>query len=560
VAPVTRSGAVEPVTVQYDSQLAVLASTELVAIPGAVPFVEPGFLAEQMRDLAKSPQHVGRAISVAMLLIQLGHNRQAVDVLNHFVRDDSDYWVDHYRAVALHRLGEQRAANELLRLLTTRCPDDPRPLHTLGRMLIERREWKDAVAALLRASELRDADAVLWSDLASAQMALGLVRDATRSVRRALRIDPRCALAANNMAICMWARGEHKRAESYLQAAFRLERRCLPIVHNLAECYLAQGIFDSAVQLLEGHIKDFPTDVSAMERLAWAHFHIQSLRRAIELLKQAARITNYKAPSVLNNLGIILDAKHDAVEAERVFGLAHALAPYETRGRVNFAIFRMRHGQWADVIRLLNPLPPLQDVQTSLLLASALTLERRAREAATLLEELAAVHPENNAVLSTLGFVYCSGLNQPARAVELLTEAHGRAPEEPVLANNLGYALLKVNDIVGARRVLGPFLVHLGELPAPVRVYLRASAGLLLIREGNFEGGLLMYQQALGEASGLAAERIRQKISVETARHFLRLGNMTLARRHLAAALEKDVDAEFTSEARQLEAAYSGPN
>src|SRR5207245_4016334 len=111
-------------------------------------------------------------------------------------------------------------------------------------------------------------------------------------------------------------------------------------------------------------------------------------------------------------------------------------------------------------------------------------------------------------------------LEDPQRAIEILER--GLQENAPALRirNNLAYALLLTGNVKRARAVLEPtmrFLEMHSSDPEyqSLRVYLLATWGLLWIREGHFEKGLELYQEALRAATGELHRRVQQKIHDE---------------------------------------------
>jgi tetratricopeptide (TPR) repeat protein len=122
------------------------------------------------------------------------------------------------------------------------------------------------------------------------------------------------------------------------------------------------------------------------------------------------------------------------------------------------------------------------------------------------------------------------------------------------IRNNLAYAYLKggkVDDARGALESTEP--ATRTSKRSSVFVCLLATWGLLLIREGNYDAGRVMYQRALELAPrGPLKERVRQKIAIEEAIRRIGQSRPDEARRLLQKAIELNADPEFTAEARRL--------
>lgn len=110
-------------------------------------------------------------------------------------------------------------------------------------------------------------------------------------------------------------------------------------------------------------------------------------------------------------------------------------------------------------------------------------------------------------------------------ALEVLREAHDRFPDETGIVNNLAYVHLMRGEPSEARKVLE--IVNVAERNSSV--YLTATWGLLKLWEGDLSEAVELYQSASELASSLGkrvlALTARQKMHLELARHFLRIGN-----------------------------------
>jgi Flp pilus assembly protein TadD len=73
-------------------------------------------------------------------------------------------------------------------------------------------------------------------------------------------------------------------------------------------------------------------------------------------------------------------------------------------------------------------------------------------------------------------------------------------PSEPTLLNNLSFALALSGDISGARSTLNRVVAE--SLDAPTRIAVLATGGLIEYRDGNADGGRLLYESAIKSAAG----------------------------------------------------------
>jgi Flp pilus assembly protein TadD len=509
-------------------------------------FVTTGFLEPQLTILADKPHNSGARTSAAVMLLALGRAGEAIALLRQ--GDSSDYWISHHLTIALARNGQREEAKTIVGTLVESRPSDYRPLHVLGRLLIDEAAWASARDVLERATALDPKDCLVFNDLAVVHLEQREPNRALRALRRALDILPTCSLALNNLGVCYRMRSDELRARRYFLEAYRVDSRCVPAIHNLAECYIADKEYDSATAMLEDHLRLNPDDRHAKERLSWTFYCQKRLNDAIRVTRD---LTDGGSP-VYNNLALFYGAKNEWRTAIEMFERAITLDPSNTIARVNFAQLLSFLKKWRHVIAVLGDSPLQGNIPALRLLLGALVHAREFERAFDLLEQhLDSVEIDPN-LAAGYGYLLTSYKDNIEGAIDVLRMASERHSQSPGVANNLGYALLKGERLIEARTVLSPWIdkdtVPIGDQGA----CLLASWGLLLIKEGKFDEGIQFYRSAKTRGSDELKERIRQKIMVEEGRHWLFLGKLDKGAGKLRESIRTGQDPEFREEARQL--------
>lgn len=531
-----------------------------------VEFFDKHFVEHERSLLERRPSAAGY-VATALMLLQTGCSTEALELLEEGRVKFNDYWIEHFRGIALSENGRGKDAESALRALSKEHPSDWRPRHALGVVQIRADQWATAATTLKEAADLPDASPGVFNDLATALITLRDVPAAMKALRRALALDPRFTLGHNNLGVCYRMQGSGKSDSRALQCfltALKCDARCTPAIHNLAECYIATASFDRVVELLEPHIQNYPADAHAIERLAWAHYQLGSVRRAAALLRDGAMRSAAGREALLNNLALICRARGEVKDAEAAFRLALASDSVEKAQldvRLNYALMLRLMHRWAEIVEVLPERIALRHPGATALRATALTSCADPSAARDLLTKGLQVFPDNDELTIALGHILCSYLDTPEKAIQLLQAAGGdRKPSHPMIANNLAYALIKAGRLDSVREVLADHFVALRSERTPTAICVRATWGLLRIREGAFAEGMDLYRGALGDAAPEQAPRLRQKILVEEGRHLLRQGQRDVAIRKLRKAVGLHVDAEFGSEARELLRSAEPPN
>jgi tetratricopeptide (TPR) repeat protein len=168
--------------------------------------------------------------------------------------------------------------------------------------------------------------------------------------------------------------------------------------------------------------------------------------------------------------------------------------------------------------------------------------------------------PRNPELTVALGHFLCSYLDAPDQAIEVLQRVDHGLTSHPMVANNLAYALIKAARLSEARSTLAAHFESLRDNNTPTGICVRATWGLLRIREGAALEGLQVYRELLAVARGELGERLREKLLVEEGRDLLHSGQRDMAIRKLKKAASLHVDREFDAEARALLRSTEPPN
>jgi Flp pilus assembly protein TadD len=551
------------VTVTCHPQLAVLGSPEPQPEPTTATdeqsFFFEHFLKYERAELerAESEQSASRSarlVRVAMALLADGQAHEAVRVLEPHSAS-SDYWLRHCYASALIRAGRSDEGVAVFRELVKRDGSDSRPLHALGRHFLRTADIEQARSTLAMAARSREADALVLNDCAVAAMAQNDLRSALRFLRRALARDERCTPALNNAGVCYQQRRENRKAMQMYSAALRSDPDCSSAVHNLAEAYISERDFSSAIGLLEAYRKRKPADLRALERLAWAHGSLGSHDQAVRLLREGVRLSLQKDATLLNNLAVAYTARRDYSKAEAAYRAALSLEPSNVNFRLNYATLAGLVRRWPEVLALLpdgRELLEIGHADGAILRCSALVEESKNEVAKVELAAARARFADDPRFVVLLGFLLACRFDDLDSAVELLRAGRAAHPEDIVMANNLAYALIKQDRVAEARAVLSPFVERIEQPTESSATLLRATWGLVLIREGKFEEGMRFYGLARSAAKGHLLERIEQKMLVERGRHALSSGRTGDARTALKKAIQMASDVEFTADAEDL--------
>ena len=181
-------------------------------------------------------------------------------------------------------------AEQLLRQVLAREPDQPRALHALGTHLAKTGRLVEALECLQRSVTLDPANAAAHYDLGLALQLLNRPTEAVASYRRALEHDPHNAVAANNLAIALRQSGQLDEAIAAYRRAIEIDPNYAEAHNNLATALKLKGLLADAADGYRRAIQLKPAYVEAHYHLGIALLESGNYALAIPPLERAAAL------------------------------------------------------------------------------------------------------------------------------------------------------------------------------------------------------------------------------------------------------------------------------
>lgn len=507
------------------------------------------FIAPHIESAKARPQTAESASGTAFYLIGAGRGVEALDLLSPWL-GQTYFWADFAAARALESLGRISEAEATYRSMVARLDGDARAAGALGRFLVLRRSFVEAIEVLEPHVDKGLASVV--NDYAAALIGLEKWRQAAKALRACLRLDDRNILALNNLGICFLRLQERERARSSFGAALAVDAHCLPALANLAELYIEEGRFNEALTLLERAPKE---DVAAVERQGWCWLKLNNVAQAKRLLTRTVDLTHRLNPITLTNLGAVTLLTQNFAEAEVCFREACRLAPSDVLFALNLARLlhsRRRIGESVSVLAPWEFNPQEASPELLMFLGTSLMQLSEVRRASAVFEQAIAVFPDVAGLWANYGYLLMNQLNDLPQAIKVMRAGFMHAPADLLLRNNLAYALLRDGQSAEARALLKDVIRELPDTSDTVVPCVFATWGLLLIREGNYSDGIAFYERAVRLASDLLKDRLRKRMLIEEAREAIARGRNKNAQLSLDRAMRLDGDPELDAEARLL--------
>jgi Flp pilus assembly protein TadD len=395
---------------------------------------------------------------------------------------------------------------------------------------------------------------------------IGRTREAIAHLKHAAHTDVRSPVLHHALGLAYWSQGARRRAEHQFRSALHLLPSYAPAARSLAHLLILSGRSKEAVAILAGHLTLSADNDAVRDLLGYALFEQKDYRHAIEQLKITFNLMTRQCRGdsdlarVANNIGVSYARLRDWKNAEAWYGRAADLDKSQPEAHRNLARAYLETNSAERVVSLLEAFRRRKDdSEAAFLLALAKNNLGRSQEAIAELERLVDRDEAPGAVFSLLGTLLADEADAPARAVAVLQEGFRRFPTDPMVANNLAYALLLADRDAEARKVLEQY-----REPSTADVYLRATWGLLHLHEGDLEQGMAGYSEAqrLAQTQGQRdlARQAKQKMHLELARYFLKHGNTEAAAKEVTFGLATPGKAAYERLLTQIQRSLPGPS
>jgi protein O-GlcNAc transferase len=357
-----------------------------------------------------------------------------------------------------HQAGDHAEAEALYYRVLALQPRQPKALHRMGILLIQKNQPRQAIGFIAQACAADSTNPYFFCARGMAHLMLGDFESASQAYTRAVTIGPEIAEAFYGLGTALQAGKQLDKAASAYQQALRLKPDHLATLNNLGNVLQLQDHPQEAAEIYWRALAINPDNVEVLNNLGSALQRLNRLNEAIDYFTRALNIRPDFLPGC-NNLANSLVLLGRGEEAISMLQRAVALSP-------DFA------DAWYN-------------------LGNALRAAVRLPEAAAAYQRALAVKPDNADAMSNLGVVNFT-LRQFKEAAENFREVLRRRPDDAIAYNNLGstlrtmgaideaiialrQALLLRPDYSAAYCNLGNVLKDTADLDAAIGCFTRAT-------------------------------------------------------------------------------------
>jgi tetratricopeptide (TPR) repeat protein len=425
------------------------------------------------------------------------------------------------------------------RELSARYPKDPFPLINMAQLHLEKHEFEEAEERLNTAIKLSPRHPVAHNNRALIHLRRKNYQEAISDLRVALRYDVRQASIQNNLGVAYLLVGSTRKAVRAFKAALVLDPVNDAAIRNLAEHFITLRNPEGAIELLRTYVAHRPKDIDARSLFAKAYFVAQKYTESTRELMNALRLaetTDKKSvkATIFNNLGLVSRAKGDISKARDLFEGALALQPSYRIAWRNLADLLLNIGHLEGARKALDKCLALDpnDARCHMLFAVYHSMREEYEESVEDLRRAIEINPRDARPYAWLASVMGDGFGNYAEGIRVLEAGLRLNRNDARLLNNLAYSYLMLDDVRSARKILD----KVDDFDREVEMYLVATRGLLLMKEGNEAEGRRLYNAAARLAKDPELRtRVIQKKELEIARQAVKRGDVPSAKRKLEA-------------------------
>ena len=447
-------------------------------------------------------------------------------------------------------------ALEIYEKLLKGNPSDTRALINIGDIYFKDKKFKEAVEVYNTIIKINPSNIEARNRLALINLINGKPDVAISELRKILQINNSLPSIHNNLGIAYSVIGNHDKGIQAFHVALCLSPNYINALHNLAMSLKLKHELLEAIDLLEEYLQR-NENIQTRELLSGFYFENKQYQKSLKNLSLV--ITNainnnalsQEIARLYNNIGVVYRTMGDFKNAKDSYFTCVEKIGYSNHVIVeNIIELYFGSGNTETAKKYIDILH--EQFGTKGLYYYYIALYNfyngQVENAIKFLNQLLTINEKFPPAYSFLSFIYSEYLNNYKKAISVNEKGIKNLPNNQITINNLAYNYLMNCDIEKAKNILKKIE------DVTKNVFLTATTGLLMLKEGNIEEGRRMYNLAAQNSKTETLRRqVLQKKYIELAKYYLNRKDIDSAKTNLEKAISiKIKNSVYTSQAIQL--------
>lgn len=434
---------------------------------------------------------------------------------------------------SLVALGKAEEAKKCLTDLAGLLSDDPETQHELilFKLLVDG-DSADIKHKLISLMKANPNNAYIINSVGFYYLNFGNDLDkATSYFLKANELDKKYAHPINNLGVCYQKNGLIDKAIKTFNKAANIDRTYVQARENLANAYIFANQFDLALATIRQALSDniILTDYWQHQE-GWLLIQLGQVKQAAIWYEQRLQIEPDN-PFLFNNLGFCYEAIGDNSSAEVSYSNSLKIAENEIRIQqpridarlllpfYNLGRIFVRRGNIKEIERIGHSLTTMreEDSRGWYFLGAAALRKNSYLEAEKNFLKAIKFEPSFLDSYVDLSFIYVSIREEYNSAINLIEAVMADNEITGILLNNYLYALIQFGNLDKAELLL--------QTAPQISKEIRATKGLLMIKQGKLDEAKTLYDEAINSLSSPSKEIAKQNWLYESAKYLIDNGN-----------------------------------
>lgn len=478
-----------------------------------------------LKDLRKLPDNPYLLNNAGLVYLASGNYDKAIELFKRALEKKDSFIVASLNLALTYRQDQKEAqALDIYKDLLRVYPEDYRILINVADIYTQNKNLVGA-RSILEDILKRDGNNIgVLNRLGIIDLSECKYTKAISKFRMCIQLNPRLSIAYNNLGVAYGLAHSYKKAVCSFKAALTLSPNYVSAIENLATTLSLYNNISEAIDLLDNYLRQYDNN-RIRESLAKLYAMNAEPRKALRFLNMALSsavkggLPQDEVARLHNNIGVVYTIMGHLADAEKHY--LHSIQKTLSPNRIALTNIIDLYFAERNFERAREYIDFLGESlgRTGVYLYYLAVYEYHSAKISEAIDSITTfLHTAKTfpSAYSFLSFVLSEHLYDFRKAIEINREALTYLPGNPLIINNLAYNYLMDNDLANARELLAQISNNSDN------VFLTATRGLLMLKEGNLEDANRLYDLAATLArGGTLRMSVLQKKHLELAKYFL---------------------------------------